>query len=161
MDTLEELKATVKDLDRLAGELKIVNAQWSTWNAWARQQDGYIAWAHENAIEGKELRAFENKGVKVSFEWDEGAPLLALRRLVWHQKDQCRQRLSVLLEKAWNAEEQPLSKIAQAYYLRGKEPASPEEQAKAENATYRIVSRSPWFKNRRQVIDIRDAPSLR
>lgn len=148
MDTLEELKATVKDLDRLAGELKIVNAQWSTWNNWARQQDGYIAWAHENAIEGKELRAFENKGVKVSFEWDEGAPLLALRRLVWHQKDQCRQKLSVLLEKAWNAEEQPLADIAKAY---GKEL----------NATYKIVSRSPWFKNRRQVTDIRDAPSLR
>lgn len=124
-----------------------VHAQWSTWNFHAKKHPGYNLWAVDNAFGPKDLKSSRDFGVDVArlpdgtLDMDEGAPLWALRHLLYHEKEVLARQESDCLRALWaevddeGVYKYSLEEIARAY-------------DRTPGFTHRHLYTLTWFKSR-------------
>lgn len=102
MNDLELLRQKMHRYQVVKTEKQIAHLNWAAWNAWASEQEWYIAWAYEQALKMSDLKAKrKNPNANIRYEMEEGASFYQLRHLLLHELDGLRLQRSHILKRLW------------------------------------------------------------
>lgn len=152
MDTkyhLRKLRESAEAYRQLTDDYIRANRQWYTWNYWAQPKVWFDDWMEENGLKNSDVRTRKDKSHLVHVEYDReiGAVYFRHRGMLYSQKERAYFAMDQALEMLWK-HETPLKLIANNY-ARHIVHEDPRIQQELRNqATYKRISRSPWFKKR-------------